>query len=169
MTSLALAPTSLPGSAPRPLIAAGAGLVGGLLLVAAVRHLMIGSADVASPSAWLYFHVATAVPSIPLGAWVLLRRRKGDRLHKALGKLWAALMMAAALSSFGLTGMLGHIGPIHILSLMVIVGVPRAIVAAREGRIAGHVRGMTIMYGSTVLAGLFAFLPGRMLGQWLFG
>jgi uncharacterized membrane protein len=74
-----------------------------------------------------------------------------------------------ALSSFGLTGMFGHLGPIHILSLAVIVGVPRAIWLARSGNIRGHVRGMAILYGSTLLAALFAFLPGRVLGAWLFG
>jgi uncharacterized membrane protein len=153
---------------PRPVLIAGAALVSALILTATARHLTIGAPTVADPSVWLPVHVAAAVPSIPLGAWVLLRR-KGDRLHKLLGRIWAGLMMVAALSSFGLTGMLGHLGPIHILSVLVVVGVPRAIWAARSGRIQAHVRGMTIMFASTVAAGLFTFLPGRMLGMWLFG
>jgi len=169
MTSLtATVPHPIISQTPRRLIVVGAGLVSALVVTAAVRHVAIGSGTYPMPSIWLPIHLATAVPAVPLGAYVLLRR-KGDRVHKLLGRIWAMLMMVAALSSFALTGMLGHIGPIHILSLLVITGVPRAIWAARQGRIAGHVRGMTIMYGSTVLAGLFAFLPGRMLGVWLFG
>ncbi|MDO6413872.1 DUF2306 domain-containing protein [Sphingomonas sp. BIUV-7] len=169
MTSL-VAPMPYPTipTTPRRLIALGAGLVSLLLISAAARHFALGSPTTDIATLWLPLHLATAIPAIPLGAWVLLRR-KGDRLHKRLGRLWAVLMMLAALTSFGLTGMLGHLGPIHILSLMVVIGVPRAIRSARRGRIAGHVRGMTIVYGSTVLAGLFAFLPGLMLGLWLFG
>jgi uncharacterized membrane protein len=169
MTSLAttLPHPTIPPTA-RVITLVGAGLVSALVLTAGVRHVAIGSAAYAVLSIWLPLHLATAIPAVPLGAYVLLRR-KGDRLHKLLGRIWAMLMMAAALSSFALTGMLGHIGPIHILSLLVITGIPRAIWAARQGRVAGHVRGMTIMYGSTVLAGLLAFLPGRMLGIWLFG
>jgi uncharacterized membrane protein len=153
----------------RGLIISGAGLVAALVIGAAGRHFTIGSPTTTHlSSVWLSLHLATAMPAIPLGAWVLLHR-KGDRLHKLLGRIWATLMLGAALTSFGLAGAIDRIGPIHILSLAVIIGIPRAVMAARRGRIRGHVRGMAIMYGSTVMAGLFAFLPGRMLGFWLFG
>lgn len=152
----------------RWLIGAGAIGVGSLLIAAATRHFAIGTPTTGNTSIWLPIHLAAAVPVVPLGAWVLLRR-KGDRLHKLLGRIWAGLMMIVALSSFGLVGMFGHWGPIHILSLAVIIGMPRAVLAARRGYMRGHVRGMAIMYGSAVLAALFAFLPGRMLGMWLFG
>lgn len=172
MTSPAapIAPTSLPAipSTVRGAIMTGAALVGLLVIGATGRHFAIGSPTTSIATIWLPLHLATAIPAIPLGAWVLLRR-KGDWLHRLLGRIWAMLMLGAALTSFGLAGMFGRIGPIHILSLAVLIGVPRAVLAARRGRIRGHVRGMTIIYGSTVLAGLFAFLPGRMLGLWLFG
>jgi uncharacterized membrane protein len=161
-------PMPNPYFTPRALIAGGAIGVSGLVAAAAMRHLMLGSPTIVSPSLWLPLHLATAIPAIPLGGWVLLRR-KGDKLHRLLGRIWAVLMMVAALTSFGLIGLFGHIGPIHILSVMVVVGVPRAVLAVRKGRIRAHVRGMTIMYGNTIVAGLFAFLPGRMLGLWLFG
>ncbi|WP_293968602.1 DUF2306 domain-containing protein [Sphingomonas sp.] len=168
----AAAPGALPlpvvGPAARGLILAGALLVGLLVVTAGTRHFTIGSPTTSLSPIWLPLHLATAIPSIPLGAWVLLRR-KGDRLHRLLGRIWAVLMLGAALTSFGLAGIFGHVGPIHILSLAVLVGIPRAVLAVRAGRIRSHVRGMTIMYGSVVLAALFAFLPGRMLGLWLFG
>jgi uncharacterized membrane protein len=170
MTSLATAPKLLPTvpAGIRGLVAVGGGLVSALIAAALVRHLATGSATPSAPTIWLPIHLGAALPVVPLGAWVLLRR-KGDWLHKLLGRIWATLMMIVALSSFGLTGMFGHLGPIHILSLAVIVGVPRAIWLARSGNIRGHVRGMAILYGSTLLAALFAFLPGRVLGAWLFG
>lgn len=170
MTSLATAPNMIPTVSPgvRGLIGVGAGLASALIVAAMARHFATGSATPSAPSLWLPIHLGAAIPVVPLGAWVLLRR-KGDRLHKLLGRIWATLMMVVALSSFGLTGMFGHLGPIHILSLSVIVGMPRAIWFARTGRIRAHVRGMAIMYGSSLAAALFAFVQGRVLGAWLFG
>jgi uncharacterized membrane protein len=103
-----------------------------------------------------------------LGAYVLLHR-KGDARHKLLGRVWAFLMLATALSSFGLTGLTGNYSPIHLLSILVLISLPRAIWDARRGRIARHRRTMTILYASLVVAGLFTFLPGRLFGIWLFG
>ena len=39
----------------------------------------------------------------------------------------------------------------------------------QNGRIAAHRRVMTGVYIGLVSAGLFVFLPGRLLGSWLFG
>ncbi|QJU56736.1 DUF2306 domain-containing protein [Sphingomonas sp. AP4-R1] len=171
MTSLAAtAPIPLP-AIPHPLrwlIALTAGIVSALILAALVRHVATGSPTLSARSIWLPIHLGAAIPIVPLGAWVLVRR-KGDRLHRLLGRIWAALMMVVALSSFGLVGMLGHLGPIHILSLAVTVGIPRAVWLARAGQIRAHLRGMVIIYGSAVAAALFAFVPGRVLGAWLFG
>ena len=38
----------------------------------------------------LIIHLATILPALLLGAYVLIRR-KGDRRHKLLGKIWIAL------------------------------------------------------------------------------
>jgi uncharacterized membrane protein len=78
-------------------------------------------------------------------------------------------MLAAALTSFGVTELTGTLSPIHLLSLVTLVGIPRAIVAARRGRIAAHRRGMTIIYAALVIAGYFTLLPMRLIGGWLFG
>ena len=151
------------------LVAIGAGGVMLLVAAALVRHLASGMPLFGRISPWLVLHLATVLPAVPIGGWLLVRRAKGDRLHRMLGKVWCVLMMVGALSSFGLTGMFGRIGPIHILSAMVIVGVPRAIRFAMRGNIRLHRRGMTIMVASSVVAGLLAFLPGRVLGMWLLG
>ncbi len=118
---------------------------------------------------WLALHLISVVPAVPLGAYLLIRR-KGDQTHRMLGRVWALLMLGAALSSFGLTGLRsGSFSPIHLLSILVLVSVPRAIVNARRGRIAAHRRSMTLIYLSLLAAGVFAFAPGRLMWLWLAG
>jgi len=147
-----------------PLLAA-AGLL--LLLLAAAFGRHMGQPAVGL-SPWMIAHLSTILPAIPLGA-VMLWRRKGDRLHRLLGRIWAALMAVAAVASFGLHGVMGHLGPIHILSVITLVALPRAIWQARQGRIAEHRRTMTILYASLITAGYFTLIPTRLLGHFLFG
>lgn len=113
-------------------------------------------------------HLLSVVPAVPLGAYVLIRR-KGDRLHRLLGRIWALMMLVTALSTFGLRGLTGGFSWIHLLSLLVLVSIPRRVVAAILGNIAGHQRGMTMVYAGLVIASFFTFLPGRLLGIWMFG
>lgn len=147
-----------------PLLAA-AGLLMLLLIVAFGRH-MGQPAAVLSP--WMIVHLVAIVPAVPLGA-VMLLRRKGDRPHRLIGRIWAALMLIAALSSFGVHAVMGHLSPIHLLSILTLITLPRAIWDARNGRIAQHRRKMTILYSALVIAGYFTLLPTRLLGHFLFG
>ena len=121
------------------------------------------------PVCALSLHLLCVVPAIPLGAIVLLRR-KGDALHKLLGRVWGCLMAGAALSSFALTGLMGGaFSPIHLLSVLTLVTLPWAVVRIRQGRVAAHRRAVVILYVSLLAAGAFAFLPGRALHHWLLG
>jgi len=167
MSTVVLNPPLDPQKRDRALAAVGI-VVLLLLAVAITRHVLSGHPTVYENKVWLALHMATVIPALPLGAFVLVRR-KGDALHKLTGRIWAGLMVATALSSFGLTGMMGHLSPIHLLSVLTLVAMPRAILAARSGRIAAHRRGMTIVYASMVVAGFFTFLPTRLLGAWLYG
>jgi uncharacterized membrane protein len=147
-----------------PLLA-GAGLLMLLLVAAFGRHL---DQPAVALGPWMMVHLVTIVPAVPIGA-IMLLRRKGDRTHRLIGRLWAALMMIAAVSSFGVHQLTGHISPIHILSVITIVSIPRAILDARAGRIARHRRTMTIVYAALVIAGYFTLIPTRLLGGFLFG
>lgn len=164
-------------ASPRPGAAIGrdrfmilsAGLVILLLAAAAARHAAhAGALLPAGVNPWLALHLATVIPAVPLGAYVLVRR-KGDRVHRLLGRLWVGLMMTTALASFGLHYANGGFSWIHLLSILTLVSLPRSILMAARGNIRGHMRGMRAVYIGTVVAGAFAFVPGRMLGQWLFG
>ncbi|WP_213980386.1 DUF2306 domain-containing protein [Sphingomonas sp. dw_22] len=164
------ATTAIPGRARRDTaIVIAAALLFALLAVALAHRLAGGGALMpADHNLWLRLHLATVIPALPLGGWILLRR-KGDRLHRMLGRAWAALMLLTALSSFGLRYVTGGLSPIHLLSVLVLVSVPLAVRNARRGNIAAHRRAMTIVYASLVIAGFFTFLPGRLMGQWLWG
>ena len=56
----------------------------------------------------LIVHLFTAVPALPLGAYVLWRP-KGDAPHKLMGRIWAGMMMVTAISSFWLQSLRGGI------------------------------------------------------------
>ena len=123
---------------------------------------------------WVIFlHLCTIVPAIPLGFYVLWRK-KGDRLHKLLGRTWAVLMLTAAISALWIgdpnRGILGtHFSPIHIFSIVTIVSIPWSVYDIRRGNVEGHYKGMQGVFIGLIIAGLFAFLPGRILGILLFG
>lgn len=151
----------------RMILTAGA-IAGGAILLAIAHGIASGAvarSSVASP--WLALHLVAVLPALPLGAYVLCAR-KGDAVHRALGRLWAVLMMAAAVSSFGLRGMTGGLSVIHLLSATVLVMIPRAVLLARRQRIGAHRRTMSLTYLGLAIAGLFTLLPGRLLGTWLF-
>jgi uncharacterized membrane protein len=116
----------------------------------------------------LVIHLGTVIPAVPLGAYVLLRK-KGDALHRLLGKIWASLMIVTSVVSFWVRGATGNIGPIHIFSIVTLISIPLAIYHIRNGNVARHKRAMTGPYIGLCIAGLFAMAPGRMLGQLIFG
>ncbi|HEX8365594.1 MAG TPA: hypothetical protein VF603_09970 [Allosphingosinicella sp.] len=118
----------------------------------------------------VWLHLATIVAAVALTPLMLLRRR-GDRLHRRLGWVWAAAMALTALFSFGVRGInQGGFSLIHILSAWTLIQVPLIVRAARRHEHAKHraaVRGMVI--GALLVAGFFTFPFDRLMGRWLFG
>ncbi|QLC25600.1 DUF2306 domain-containing protein [Parasphingopyxis algicola] len=108
-------------------------------------------------------HLASVLPALPIGA-LILYGRKGDARHRLLGRIWVMLMLVAAISSFWFA-----LSFIHIFSLVVLVSVPLSLWRLRQGDITGHRRAMEGMYIGLVIAGAFAFIPGRFLGDLAFG
>jgi len=121
----------------------------------------------------VYIHLSTIVPAFLLGTFLLLNR-KGTPLHRMLGKLYMVLMGFTALVTLLMQAevgprFFGHLGYIHLLSLLVIVTVPKAWLAARRGDTRQHKYSMISLYiGGLLIAGGFALMPGRMLYGWLF-
>ena len=117
----------------------------------------------------LLIHLVTVVPGVPLGAWLLLRKRKGDLLHRLLGRTWAVLMMTTAISTIWLTGPSGRFSFIHIFTLVVLISVPRSVIAIRRGDVKTHRHAVIGSFTGLVIAGVFALLPGRLIYTWAFG
>lgn len=84
-----------------------------------------------------------------------------------LGRVWVGLMLSAALSSFGLHGLTGGFSWIHLLSILTLVTVPRGVWQAIRHDIRAHRRTMTRTYLGLLSAGVFTFMPGRLLFAWL--
>lgn len=100
-------------------------------------------------------HAAGALLALALGA-VMMRRSKGDRAHRRLGRVWMVLMYWVVLSSFGITRLNpGHFSWIHGLSAWTFVSLTMAWRAARRGDVRGH-RGWAV--------GSFCGLAGAFLG-----
>jgi uncharacterized membrane protein len=120
-----------------------------------------------------YFHLSTVVPAFLIGTYLLINR-KGTSWHKLLGKIYMCLMLATAVITLFMPAevgstLLGHFGFIHIFSLSVFYTVPAAFIAVRNGNIKAHQGNMLGLYiGGLLIAGSFAFMPGRLLHGWLF-
>jgi uncharacterized membrane protein len=120
-----------------------------------------------------YLHLATIVPAFLIGT-TLLFLKKGTRLHKILGRIYMPLMLVTAVITLLMPAqvgprLLGHFGFIHLFSLLVLYAVPAAYIYARRGDIARHRKEMIGLYvGGMVIAGSFAFMPGRFMNQLLF-
>lgn len=166
---------TIAGAAPRISLApdgldrslAGASIIlFGVVLTAIVRGY--GQWSVVPPFVWP--HLVTILIALALTPVMLLRRR-GDRIHRRLGWVWASCMFLTAAISFGIHGINeGRFSLIHILSAWILIAVPLLVWAAKTHRVVQHraaVRG--IVLGALLIAGVFTFMPDRMLGHWLFG
>ncbi len=113
----------------------------------------------------VHIHLAATILALALGIFMLIRR-KGTISHRLLGRIWVALMLTAAISSFWITGISGSFSPIHALSLLVLILVPLAVLAIRRGKVARHRMAMIgLFFGALVIPGLFTLLPMRLLGR----
>jgi uncharacterized membrane protein len=116
-------------------------------------------------------HAYAALAAFALGL-VQLARVKGTSQHRALGYTWVALMLIVAVSSFWIHDLRiwGPWSPIHLLSIMVLGMLPLAIYFARIHRVRGHKLTMLgIFSGALIIAGLFTFVPGRIMHRVVFG
>lgn len=125
---------------------------------------------IAAPPA-VFWHAVAALAAFAIGLLQIFGP-KGTTAHRLLGWTWVALMMGAALSSFLINEMrwIGPFGPIHLLSILVLVNVPLAVIAARRGRTSAHASAMRNLFVFALLvAGAFTLLPGRLMGEVVFG
>jgi uncharacterized membrane protein len=113
-------------------------------------------------------HAAGATLAVVLGGYlVFLRKRKGDLLHRRVGRIWMVDMYWVSFSSFGIKRVIpGHFSPIHLLSVWTIISLTLAIRAARRHDVRRH-RGWVVgTYFGLLGAGVAAVaFPVRLLPQ----
>jgi len=121
-----------------------------------------------------YLHLATVLPALVLGTYLLCSRKESD-IYKKLGRIYLSLILTSAVLALFMSAQVGptvfgHFSFIHLFSVLVLILVPSAYHAARTGNVRRHRNNMIGLYvGGLLVAGSFAFSPGRFLHQWLFG
>jgi uncharacterized membrane protein len=123
-----------------------------------------------------------AMPPIPLHAFaamaafvlgiVQFAAPKGTLPHRTLGWIWVGLMAAVAVSSLWIhqIRLFGPWSPIHLLSIFTLVMLPLGVWRAHRHDVSAHRWTMIgIFTGALVIAGLFTFVPGRIMHTVLFG
>ena len=119
----------------------------------------------------IQLHAFAAMGAFVLGI-VQFARPKGTLPHRTIGYVWAGLMLAVAVSSFWIHELriVGPWSPIHLLSISTLATVPIAVWSAHTHRVRGHKIWMvSIFLGALVVAGLFTFVPGRLMYEVVFG
>ncbi|MEL6616149.1 MAG: DUF2306 domain-containing protein [Bacteroidota bacterium] len=121
-------------------------------------------------------HTLFGIVALASGAGVLLRR-KGDRVHRAMGGVYAVSMLLLCVGSFWIqdsTPFYEGFGPFHVAAIVSLVTLLWGLWSVRwaqappEARAAGHVRSMVWSYVGLVMAtGSHLIEPtGALLGYW---
>ena len=116
-------------------------------------------------------HAIMAMIAIILGG-IQLSMKKGGAIHKLLGRIWVALMLIVATTSFFIheIKLWGAYSPIHLLSLWTIFILGVGVYYARVGNIKRHKQVMIATYFfALILTGFFTLMPGRVMHQILIG
>lgn len=115
-------------------------------------------------------HASSAIFAFFLGGaqLVLPKRRK---LHIVMGVTWVIAMISTATSAMFIQEIIpDHFSPIHLFVLLTVVGLYRGLMPLFRRRYRPHGKNMRGLYfGALVLAGLFTFLPGRVMYQMFTG
>lgn len=129
---------------------------------------------VAAPQ--IKIHVVAVTLATLLGLFIFLNR-KGTSFHKLMGWSYVVLMTVTAASAAFIRrppgGDFPNIAgytPIHLFVILTAVTLPMAIIHIKAGRATHHARSMIGLFvGGILIAGVLAFLPGRVMHEIAFG
>lgn len=117
----------------------------------------------------IQIHLATVLAAVATGL-VLMSGVKGTRLHRTLGWAWSSFMMLTAVSALFISSQAPSLIFLKLFALITLASVPAAVLSARSHKVMRHARIMTSLFvGGIGVAGVLAFLPGRLMWQVLFG
>jgi uncharacterized membrane protein len=124
--------------------------------------------DAAQP---IPLHAFAAMAAFVLGI-VQFAAPKGTLPHRTVGWIWVGLMAVVAISSFWIQEirLWGPWSPIHLLSIFTPIMLVLAVWYARRHNVRGHkITMISIFCGALVIAGIFTFVPGRVMHAVAFG
>jgi uncharacterized membrane protein len=119
----------------------------------------------------IQLHAFAAMAAFGLGI-VQFAAPKGTLPHRTIGWIWVALMTVVGVSAFFIheIRLWGPWSPIHLLAIFTLVTLPLAVWHAHRHAVDRHRWAMiSIFTGGLVIAGLFTFLPGRIMHAVAFG
>jgi uncharacterized membrane protein len=131
----------------------------------------VSLAPLLNASPVIQVHAFSAMAAFALGI-VQLSAPKGTLPHRTIGWIWVVLLTVIAVSSFWIHELkiFGPFSPIHLLSIFTLVTLPLAVMHARRHRVQKHRNAMIAIFtGALVIAGLFTFVPGRIITLWRSG
>ena len=120
---------------------------------------------------WLIqIHALCALTALAIGL-VQWLGPKGRLPHRLLGMTFVALMIATAVSALFIRQINdGAFSWIHIFVTVTLVGLTGLVWSVRHGDLAGHRKNATsLFFAALMIPGLFAFLPGRLMFETVFG
>ena len=122
-------------------------------------------------------HMSAALSALLIGPWALWARLGATQhpsLHRAAGYAWVTLMLVCSISAIfirdtKLPNVSGYT-PIHLLIPVTLVGLYFAIYSVMHRAYDAHRKSMQYLYWlACVTPGIFTLLPGRLLGQMVWG
>ncbi len=138
-------------------------------------HVALGFFMNMTPTIAIHMSAAiTALAIGPVALWARKGRTQRPKLHRAFGYAWVTLMIVTAVSAlfirdYQLPNIAGY-SLIHLFVPFVIYNLTRAFYHLSQGNLAAHSKAMSGTYwGACVAAGVFTLLPGRYLGDLLWG
>ena len=118
----------------------------------------------------IQIHVAAVFTALAVGTTLMLGV-KGSTVHRVLGWTWVIAMATAAISSLFIhRSNPGGFSFLHLFAGWTLIALPMGVFAARRHNVRLHGRTMTGLFvGGLLIAGAFAFMPGRLMWQIAFG
>lgn len=115
-------------------------------------------------------HILAVVAALCVGL-IQIFGPKGTTIHRILGWSWVIFMGAVAVSSIFIRELNnGQFSFIHIFTVLTLINLPILVYAAKKKDIKRHSStAIGVFVGALLIAGVFAFMPGRLMWHVFFG